>query len=105
MLIPSRTIDQIKYVVHWSFQDPSVQRAAGNTAPSTTANLDDYNPFDKTKASTNNSTIASGDSTAAVMDTAPPQYTASGQQQVSAADFQVRIGIKPRGLARSIPIH
>ena len=74
------------------FQDPSVQRAAGNAAPSTTANLDDYNPFDKTKASTNNSTIASGDSTAAVMDTAPPQYTTSGQQQVSAADFQVRIG-------------
>jgi len=72
------------------FADPSVQRAAGNAAPSTTANLDDYNPFDKTKASTNNSTIASGDSTAAVMDTAPPQYTTSGQQQVSAADFQRR---------------
>jgi len=68
------------------FSDPSVQRAAGSTAPATSANLDDYNPFDKTKAATNN---AAGDS-AAVMDTAPPQYTTSGQQQVSAADFQRR---------------
>ena len=67
-------------------QDPSVQRAAGGTAPAAKANLDDYNPFDKTKASTTN---GAGDS-AAVMDTAPPQYTTSGQQQVSAADFQVR---------------
>ena len=54
------------------------------------ANLDDNNPFDKTKASTNN---AAGDS-AAVMDTAPPQYTTSGQQQVSAADFQVQLPVK-----------
>ena len=81
-----------------------MQRAAGNTAPSTTANLDDYNPFDKTKASTNNSTIASGDSTAAVMDTAPPQYTTSGQQQVSAADFQVRIGARQEGSLYSHPL-
>jgi len=67
------------------FSDPSVQRAAGGTAPAAKANLDDYNPFDKTKAPTN----GAGDS-AAVMDTAPPQYTTSGQQQVSAADFQRR---------------
>ena len=72
-------------------QDPSVQRAAGGTAPAAKANLDDYNPFDKTKASTTN---GPGDS-AAVMDTAPPQYTTSGQQQVSAADFQVRTHIMP----------
>ena len=62
-----------------------MQRAAGGTAPAAKANLDDYNPFDKTKAPTN----GAGDS-AAVMDTAPPQYTTSGQQQVSAADFQVQ---------------
>ena len=78
---------QLYYAIDFQcpFQDPSVQRAAGSTAPAATANLDDYNPFDKTKASTNN---AAGDS-AAVMDTAPPQYTTTGQQQVSAADFQV----------------
>ena len=68
-----------------------MQRAAGGTAPAAKANLDDYNPFDKTKASTTN---GAGDS-AAVMDTAPPQYTTSGQQQVSAADFQVRTHIMP----------
>ena len=73
------------YSVLSRLQDPSVQRAAGGTAPAAKANLDDYNPFDKTKAPTN----GAGDS-AAVMDTAPPQYTTSGQQQVSAADFQVR---------------
>ena len=67
-----------------------MQRAAGGTAPAAKANLDDYNPFDKTKAPTN----GAGDS-AAVMDTAPPQYTTSGQQQVSAADFQVRTHIMP----------
>ena len=90
-----------KITFHCPFQDPSVQRAAGGTAPATNANLDDYNPFDKTKASTNN---AAGDTTAAVMDTAPPQYTASGQQQVSAADFQVMLGRIYTALFRPLQI-
>jgi hypothetical protein len=53
------------------------------------ANLEDYNPFDPKQAQTK----AGGNNEApAVMkptQDAPPPYTASGQQQISTADFQV----------------
>jgi hypothetical protein len=63
-----------------------VQRATGGGGDAAPANLDDYNPFDKTKTNP-----------AAVMDPSsqqqPPKYTPSGQQQVTTADFQVSMRI------------
>ena len=60
-------------------------------------NLEEYNPFDaEKKQTTTTNNVASagnqGDAGPAVMNPtseAPPAYTASGQQQISAADFEV----------------
>ena len=60
-------------------------------------NLEDYNPFDKNRQTT---TSGGGSDAPAVMKAeaeqapaqpkeAPPSYTASAQQQITTADFQV----------------
>ncbi len=65
-----------------------MQRAVASSNAAN-ANLEDYNPFDPKQAQTK----AGGNNEApAVMkptQDAPPPYTASGQQQISTADFQV----------------
>ena len=69
------------------FQDPSVQRAVASSAAAN-ASLEDYNPFDPKQTQTK---AGGGDAPAVMKPTqdAPPPYTASGQQQISSADFQV----------------
>ena len=77
----------------FSVQDPAVQQATANTGGVAGAGLDDYDPFNKQKTTT----VGGGGSQPAVMSPTqeaapaqPPQYTQSAQQQVTAADFQVR---------------
>jgi len=79
------------------FADPSVQRAVGNgsggTGASTTADLNDYNPFDGQKNATltpaSTETVNTGG--APPPQGPPPAYTPSGQQQqISSSDFQRR---------------
>ncbi len=75
-----------------------MQNAVSASKPQ--ANLEDYNPFDGQKQTTNttNNVAASDNNGPAVMNpsseppkaaAAPPEYTPSGQQQISTADFQV----------------
>ncbi len=76
-----------------------MQRAVASSNAAN-ANLEDYNPFDPKQAQTK----AGGNNEApAVMkptQEAPPPYTASGQQQISTADFQVNYFIFVEGNKR-----
>ena len=71
-----------------------MQQAAASSGQ--TAGLEDYDPFNKQK--TTSSVPAAGGQPAVMSPTQeaapapaqPPQYTQSAQQQVTAADFQVR---------------
>lgn len=69
------------------FSDPSVQRAVASSAAAN-ASLEDYNPFDPKQAQTK----SGGDAPAVMKPTqdAPPPYSATGQQQITSADFQKR---------------
>jgi len=78
------------------FADPSVQKAVGNGAggagATTSADLNDYNPFDGQKTATmtpaSTETVNTG---APPPQGPPPAYTPSGQQQqISSSDFQRR---------------
>ena len=58
---------------------------SSNNAAAVTGDMDDYNPFDKqgTQPAVMPTSSAGGDQAP------PPAYSASGQQQISTADFQV----------------
>ena len=70
--------------------------AAPGDAPGGAA-LDDYNPFDKSKQQTTSGGSGDGGNPAVMKaeearppSDAPPSYSASAQQQITTADFQVK---------------